>query len=493
MEGSLYPNFPVNHIEFVDLEIEQDQIVFQYRVDGFLNTVLLEYQPGILQKVGERAGQHDPGAALQTFAATLGVIGGLRYGAVLPRVFDFSRFEKWVLPETVPVLQTSMPRHWSEHRFQLNDLAYQHPELHYDVDSLGSHAVRPIWVITPSHDQRKVMIASGSGKDSLLCSLLIKTAQLRHDLVTYLFDLYGDLEKQHKLFVQVNDVLTHEQHHLIRYHDDYYGWLDQRMKTHGISPRVHSHGIEKPFRIEAGEVYFMSIALVPVQAAENISIQLFGNEKSADAPNLRIPETDEPIAHQWAKSVESEHLLSQYYQSLFQGIDRVSLTKAVHDLRIFEALFRLGGNLPYGTNSCNIEKPWCGRCEKCAYVFVGFSAFGDHQEVVWAFGEDLFNVEANTKVWEELLGLHGYIPWECVGQPEEVQYYFYRSMKRGCRGLALEIFRNRVLPEIGSVESYFSRIEQQFGAIYDEHHRIPDWIWAKVRPQLDAGPIQLSG
>ncbi len=35
------------------------------------------------------------------------------------------------------------------------------------------------------------------------------------------------------------------------------------------------------------------------------------------------------------------------------------------------------------------------------------------------------NTSIALNIWEELPGLKNFIPWECVGHPEEVQLYFY--------------------------------------------------------------------
>nr|VFK16422.1 MAG: hypothetical protein BECKLPF1236B_GA0070989_10955 [Candidatus Kentron sp. LPFa] len=54
---------------------------------------------------------------------------------------------------------------------------------------------------------------------------------------------------------------------------------------------------------------------------------------------------------------------------MFPNIDRASLLEPLRDAHIFHTLFALDPDAVYLTNACNIGKPWCGHCEKRAYVF----------------------------------------------------------------------------------------------------------------------------
>jgi hypothetical protein len=139
--------------------------------------------------------------------------------------------------------------------------------------------------------------------------------------------------------------------HTVVIHDTFDPWLRRRMAEHGITDPIVAEGRSKPFRTEAGEVFAGSFAMVPLQVARGINVQAFGNERSADFPNLVHPDTGEALAHQFAKSATAERLVSDLYGQLFDNVDRVSLTKATYDVKIFESLFALAGDLPYLTNS----------------------------------------------------------------------------------------------------------------------------------------------
>ena len=98
-------------------------------------------------------------------------------------------------------------------------------------------------------------------------------------------------------------------------------------------------------------------------------------------------------------------------------------------------------------------------------------------------------MEENLPVWKDLLGLNGYIAWECVGFPEETQWYFYKLYLKGVRNQAIDLFEKEVLNPLKQkgqeqVSQYFSDIEQKFSRIYEHHHTMPHWLWQKIQPVL---------
>lgn len=86
------------------------------------------------------------------------------------------------------------------------------------------------------------------------------------------------------------------------------------------------------------------------------------------------------------------------------------------------------------------------------------------------------------------MGLKGYIPWECVGMPEENQLYFFKLYQQGMRNKAIALFEREILiplqNSVKSVQDYFKQIENQFGQVYENHHTIPEWLWEKISPVL---------
>ncbi|HIE02829.1 MAG TPA: hypothetical protein EYP59_21535 [Thiotrichaceae bacterium] len=470
-------NFFVKKVILNRVNVNNDTVSFQYLLDGGPLNLKLHYNSVNFDHPKLNANEE----AVKTFAVTLGVAGFLRFGAVLPEYFDIKKYHSWVHPALLKFLKEVFP-HWSEHRYQVGRLDYRATKI-LPSDKLGESVQLPIWQQNGQFHP-KVMVASGSGKDSLLCATLIEKANVDYDFVTYIHNLYGETTEQYYIFDRLSQHLNFQNHHLITIDDDYYLWLETRLKEYQVREYLQEQGITKPFRTEAGEVLCNPLMFAPIQIVHDLELAIVGHEKSADAPNFIIPETGEKIAHQWAKSIEGENAVHRLLNNLFKNIGCVSITKPIYDVSIFKLLFQITGELPYLTNSCNIKKPWCCECEKCAYVFAGFTAFGNHKRTIEAFGDDLFQREKLLQTWRELLGLEGYIPWECVGQAEEVQLYFYKAYHAGVTGTAINLFCEEILSKInGDPEVYFNNIEHKYSQVDCEHH-LPIWLLEKVMPIL---------
>lgn len=470
-------DFFVNEITLHKVTVGLDSISIAYLVDGEENNILLKYPD-----VRFDSGLFKDASKKMQFAVSLGVFGAARFGAVLPGRVDLSKYKEWIHPDLISFMQYVLRGHWSEHRYQVGRMDYRHPVFFLGEEEGQQPGLNNSWPIWELHNPpHKVLLASGSGKDSVLCSLMLESAGISYDVLTYLYDYYGSVDNQDNLFSKVNENLKFENQYKIVVHDEYFPWLNKRMAEFNIDELTNN------FRKESGEVYFFCYAIIPVQLAKNLCLQVYGNEKSADRSNLIDDKTGEMVAHQWAKSYASEKAFHDLYSKMFGGINFLSLTKPIHDVKVFETLFRLDPDIAYHTNSCNIKKPWCCRCEKCAYVFLGFSTFGDHKKVVTAFGKDLFDDPELLPIWEELLGLKGYIPWECVGHPEEVQLYFYKISSKGIKGCAITLFEQKILPEIPKqvgIENYFSKIEDSYSKVYEDHHSMPTWLWQPIKKVL---------
>nr|VFJ98049.1 MAG: hypothetical protein BECKH772A_GA0070896_1013111 [Candidatus Kentron sp. H]VFK00165.1 MAG: hypothetical protein BECKH772B_GA0070898_101819 [Candidatus Kentron sp. H]VFK03375.1 MAG: hypothetical protein BECKH772C_GA0070978_1012611 [Candidatus Kentron sp. H] len=373
------PSFTVEKAVLENVTVDGETMEILYRLDGVPLGPRLHYEGLDL-----RRGLPGGGPALERFAAALAAFAVARFGAVLPKRVDFGPAGSLIPRELVDFLRYVLPGVWSEHRYQLGRLGFHYPEFVAHGSPPAASMPWPIWTLPDSGN--RVLLATGSGKDGTLCGLMLGKAGIPFDAIGYLHDQYGDVERQRDLFAPAEGRLRSERHFRMTVRDEYYPWLEERIQRFGIEK--HS---EKPFRREAGEVFLLSLAMIPFQIAYDIPLQVFGDEKSADRPNLIDPETGEPVAHQWEKSIHGERALHGLYARMFSNLNRASLLKPLHDARIFHTLFALDPDIAYLTNSCNIRKPWCGRCEKCAYVFAGFSAYGDPARTIAAFGADLLD------------------------------------------------------------------------------------------------------
>lgn len=156
--------------------------------------------------------------------------------------------------------------------------------------------------------------------------------------------------------------------------------------------------------------------------------------------------------HQWGKSYEAERMLDEYVRGeLVSDVGVFSVLMPIHDVVIFELLRREVDALG-ATHSCNVRKPWCRRCPKCAYVWLGFRAHLPREPVEAVFEEDLLEVEANAGYFQEMMGLGEHTPFECIGQVEESRLALALCEARGLLGPRGKALARRLPPlEMGPV------------------------------------------
>jgi hypothetical protein len=205
---------------------------------------------------------------------------------------------------------------------------------------------------------------------------------------------------------------------------------------------------------------------------------VLGNEASANRGNLRWSATGEEVNHQWGKSLEAEALLDDYLRrELVPDLGMFSVLMPLHDVLIFE-LARLDERAVASTHSCNVRKPWCARCPKCAYVWLGLRAHLSRETVDGMFREDLLEVPENESHFRALCGLGEHTPFECVGRVEESRLALALCAARGLlgpRGNAL--FEALPKPAVIPPEVLTAAMD---------HARIPRAFAARIAPSMHA-------
>jgi hypothetical protein len=220
-------------------------------------------------------------------------------------------------------------------------------------------------------------------------------------------------------------------------------------------------------KMHAAETPASLFAALPLAVYRGYRALVVGHEKSANAANLVWH--GEPVNHQWGKGWEAEQLLDGYIQRLVADLRYFSVLAPVHDEVIFELLAR-DAPLAARTHSCNIQKPWCGNCPKCAYVWLQFAAHLPRDVVTATFPADI----GERYDFSELLGLTEHTPFECVGSAPEARLALALANERGMLGprlsaLAAELPVPVIAPELLEVS---------------EVHGMPPHVAARVIPQL---------
>jgi hypothetical protein len=331
-----------------------------------------------------------------------------------PDAIDLGPWSRFATPELAALWRTVFRNVWGQWRWE-HDLPDYVPEL--------AGTAPPATPGRVPDGPVELLAFCGGGKDSLVALRLLERARLPFATLAYAHSIYGSAAPQHALIDRVGDATSRVRAERQWVIDDF---LD--------APVVRLHPELGVRSILAAETPASVFAALPIALARGYRGLVVAHETSANAANLVW--RGEPINHQWGKSWEAEALLDAYIQrALLANVRYFSVLQPVHDEVIFELLARDAALAPL-THSCNLDKPWCGECAKCAYVWLQFAAHLPEQIVRATFGEDLGERPANERWFRELFGLAAHSPFECVGSPAEARLALALARARGAGALA---------------------------------------------------------
>jgi hypothetical protein len=185
------------------------------------------------------------------------------------------------------------------------------------------------------------------------------------------------------------------------------------------------------------------------------------NEKSSNYGNVEY--LGEVVNHQWSKSLEFEKLFQDYTAKFVtKDISYFSLLRPLSELKIVEIFAKYRKYFSV-FSSCNTNfrivggtgRRWCGKCAKCIFVFSLLSAFVSKEEIAKIFGDNLYAKEENLPLFEELLGIRNFKPFECVGTPEEMKLAMYLAWEKEIynNDVVMRMFIEKVLPNMGNIDN----------------------------------------
>jgi hypothetical protein len=113
---------------------------------------------------------------------------------------------------------------------------------------------------------------------------------------------------------------------------------------------------------------------------------------------------------------------------------------------------------------------WCGKCPKCIFVFTLLSAFLSKKELVEIFGDNLYEKAESISIFEELLGIKGHKPLECVGLPVEMIVAMRRAFEKDDykNSKIAKYFKETVLSEFNN-----KGVEEELLSASNDHS-VPD-------------------
>ena len=388
-----------------------------------------------------------------------------KLGSLKPEYIELGPFQKYYSTAFEDLWREIFVKVWAQWRYENNYPDYEGPAF--------SDKPRKEYTAQPLNNQLgdiPMLSFCGGGKDSLVALHLLDEIGERFSTFSYSNSIYGNASFQHDLISSLADHANSNKHHRMWVFDDF---LESPLLELDENIPVKSY--------TAAETPSSIFEVLPVMLAFGYQYIVLAHEKSADVGNLIWDQTGEDVNHQWGKSYEAELLLNNYLaKHLISNCSYFSILKPINDVFIFNILRHQNKLVEY-THSCNIKKPWCFECPKCAYVLLNYWAYLDEETVNKVVGENnIFSNSKNEFTFRQLLGMEEHTPFECVGQIEETRLAFELCRVAGVKGKAIEEYEKHA----SSLTTDFRPIIEKFTQIYEEESIIPDVIQEKLIPVL---------
>lgn len=270
----------------------------------------------------------------------------------------------------------------------------------------------------------ELLLFTGGGKDSLVSMRLLEGAALPFATYAYASSEYGRAAPQLALIDALVERGAGRRRERQIVLDDFPDAPVLELYGEALGVRTRT----------AAETPSSIFGALPLLLDRGYPYAVLGHERSANHGNLVWEATGEEVNHQWGKSAAAERLMDDYIRAhLIADVGVFSVLMPIHDVVIFALLRKTQGDLEV-THSCNVKKPWCRRCPKCAYVWLSCRAHLDAAIVDAVFGEDLLEVPENFAHFHDMLGLGAHTPFECIGQVDESRLALALCGARGLLG-----------------------------------------------------------
>ncbi|OGH24188.1 MAG: hypothetical protein A3B47_04995 [Candidatus Levybacteria bacterium RIFCSPLOWO2_01_FULL_39_24] len=263
--------------------------------------------------------------------------------------------------------------------------------------------------------KNRSLLGIGGGKDSIVAAELLRQSNQQFDLATSGFPIQIEIAKM----IGGEIINTFKE-------------IDPKLLELNKEADVYNGHV--PI-----SVYYAFILLLMAALFDYRSV-IVGNEKSANYGNVEY--LGEMVNHQWSKSEEFEKLFNDYVKrfitpdiSYSSPLRQMTELQAVEEFVKYPKYFKVFSscNKNYKINSSASLKAsrWCRECPKCLFVFISLAAFLPKKEVLAIFGKNLLEEKSLLPLFEELIGIRNFKPFECVGTPEEVKEALERILGKG--------------------------------------------------------------
>ena len=451
---------PVRHLLFESCRRGRHEIVMTFRLGDLRLTKTYWYRDVDLSALEEQFGAE----LMDRLSFQMMALEAIPLASLLPQTLDFGTFDRYRTSDFEKLWRTIVRKVGAQWRYENNLPDYVGPAFS------GRPSPNDPLPATIEHAPVEALIFNGGGKDSLVAMKLIERGDVSFSTYAYSHPLYGDGKMQHKLIDdQLDESTPCLRHQMWIYDEKWESTLRDLQDDLGIRGLIHA---ETPASI---------FGALPVVLQNGYRYIVLANELSADAGNLWWERTGEHVNHQWGKSLEAELLLNQFIRREFiSNVSYFSILKPIHDVLIFNLLTDDAGAVK-NTHSCNIRKPWCGECAKCAYVWVNYMAYLPSGTSGAIFEKNLFDAPQTQRWFGQLLGLGAHKPFECVGEISEVRLAFELCRRKGMTGQAMDLYKKEVpAPNIPNLLDRYLSVRHDLPSI-------PREVGHRVFPQMIRG------
>jgi len=258
--------------------------------------------------------------------------------------------------------------------------------------------------VSPISETKKnrVLLGIGGGKDSIVAFEMLK--EQKKDVTGFILDSQETLPQ---VQVDVTKIMEIENIVIKRQLDHQLFNLKLGFNGHVPITAIYS---------------FIGLLLAVIYGYSSIIIP---NGKSANFGNVNYLGTE--INHQWSKSEEFENLFQDYVRTnISPNIKYFSNLRTYSEMEIAK-MFSTHKKYFSVFSSCNrnfkinerASKRWCGKCAKCAFVFIILAANLSKEVVIKIFDKNLLEDSELIQMYKDLIGKGTMKPFDCVGTFEE--------------------------------------------------------------------------
>jgi hypothetical protein len=449
----------ISVIKIDSLIIHEHHIEIIYLADKFQFSTKIFYHDVSFSRLMEKYSQ----PIIQRIVSHIALFEGMKLCSLFPEYYDISVIAEYLELPILDLFLTIYQGVFGQHWYENNITNYQQPEIIYS-QNLG--VSQPTYILGDNHT---VLAGCGGGKDSILALKMLEVGGIPFASMQYSHSIYGKANFQHDLISQVLESVKPVHKHQISIYDDFTEFPFLKLYF------PENSGITAP---ETPVSIFESLILMLDKGYNYLCL---AHEKSANTGNLFWDKIGQEVNHQWGKGLAAEQIIDQFIQNhLLTNFKYFSILQPIYDFRIFKNFSQYPEFIPK-IHSCNVRKPWCNKCPKCAYVWLGLMAFSPQKIVNEVFYKNLFDDVDLLSTFREMVGLSEHTPFECIGEIEESRLLMKRCLERDLSGKALDMFTEEILSD---TTINWQKIEEKYNYVYATEHAIPDWIFEKIKDQL---------